>query len=213
VSGRSEAELNKPHGDVQGWRVNLEAAAQPAGPPAEANPGDGHGREQQREVESEDQKASPIGWRMIRDATGSTVSNGAGTPTTYFRSRVRPTSVRYGPQQDDGSAVVPGSPTARADLEQGDIISAAVRVLAVHELDATDHCLGSTDGPRAKCVDQAHALVGAVARAMSPSRAPALTAPLPTSDAESGPGVAAQPFRGAAPGRSSVQRLWLRGSS
>ena len=31
------------------------------------------------------------------------------------------------------------------------------------------------------------------------------------SDAESGPGVEALPFRGAAPGRSSVTRLWLRG--
>src|SRR5664280_1211150 len=54
-------------------------------------------------------------------------------------------------------------------------------------------------GRRAECLDQAHALVGAVARATSPSRAPALTTPPPTSDAESGPGVAVQPIRGAAP--------------
>lgn len=40
----------------------------------------------------------------------------------------------------------------------------------------------------AECLDQAHALLGAVARAMSPSRAPALTTPAPASDAESGPG-------------------------
>ena len=63
-------------------------------------------------------------------------------------------------------------------------------------------------GRRAECLDQAHALVGAVARATSPSRAPALTTPPPTSDAESGPkDFAVQSFRGAAPGRSSVQRL------
>jgi hypothetical protein len=54
-------------------------------------------------------------------------------------------------------------------------------------------------GRRAECLDQAHALVGAFARATSPLRAPALTTPPPTSDAESGPGVAVQPIRGAAP--------------
>jgi hypothetical protein len=30
----------RPHGEVQEWRVNLAAAAQPASPLAEANPGD-----------------------------------------------------------------------------------------------------------------------------------------------------------------------------
>src|SRR5437879_12766289 len=62
-----------------------------------------------------------------------------------------------------------------------------------------------TTGRRAEYLDRAHALVGAVVRPTSPSRAPALTTRPPTSDAESGSGVAAQPFRGAAPGRSSVR--------
>jgi hypothetical protein len=70
----------------------------------------------------------------------------------------------------------------------GEAISRAVE----QANDATGRRLGSPSAVGlVECLNQAHALVGAVARATSPSRAPALTAPPPTSDAESGPGVAA----------------------
>jgi hypothetical protein len=63
---------------------------------------------------------------------------------------------------------------------------------AVEQANATGRHLGSPPAVGlVECLNQAHALAGAVARATSPSRAPALTTPPPTSDAESGPGVAA----------------------